>query len=138
MKCTNILSHFTGTSSLGSLNPDLYKDPAEGELDEYPLGHIGRIWFTLDYDKPTEKMHVTVDKVRNLPPRGKQHGCDAYVRLVECIYRDFCSRKCFGRLIILSDERRMFETKLRRKCTNPNFNEMFTVKVLLFHTCSFQ
>ncbi len=67
---------------MGALDPELYRSPEEGDLTDYPEGNIGRLWFTMDYEKEAEKLNVTVGKVRNLPPRDSQsvNACDPFVR----------------------------------------------------------
>uniref|UniRef100_A0A914W4E4 C2 domain-containing protein n=2 Tax=Plectus sambesii TaxID=2011161 RepID=A0A914W4E4_9BILA len=101
-------------SSLGSLNPDLYNNPEEGDISEYPDGHIGRIWFTVEHDRETEKLLVTISKIRNLPSRDPltPNVCDAFVRM-----------------FVLPDERRHQDTKVRRKSCHPNFGEQFSFDV---------
>lgn len=68
---------------LGGLNPALYRNP--GELEEelhYPEGHLGRLWFYLRYEPGSEKLLVTILKIKNLPSRtvGTANACDPIVR----------------------------------------------------------
>lgn len=87
----NFINWFsTGSSkSLGSLNPELYRFPEEGDLSEYPENHIGRLWFSLEYDKDAEKLSVSLGKLRNLPSRemiNNSNACDPFIRSVQIIF----------------------------------------------------
>ncbi|XP_050698155.1 synaptotagmin-15-like [Eriocheir sinensis] len=97
--------------SLGTLNPELYRIP--DHLDDpatYPDGHLGRLFFTLQYVSDGEKLQVGILRVRNLPSRtlGSTNACDPYIRLS-----------------VLPDERRYLQTKQKKKTCNPVFDEHF-------------
>lgn len=97
--------------SLGTLNPELYRIP--DHLDDpatYPAGHLGRLFFTLQYVSDGEKLQVGILRVRNLPSRtsGSTNACDPYIRLS-----------------VLPDERRYLQTKQKKKTCNPVFDEHF-------------
>lgn len=69
--------------ALGTINPELYKtEELEGDLDQYPEDHIGRVWLQLEYHSDAEKLLVTLIKAKNLPSRliGSINSCDPYVR----------------------------------------------------------
>nr|XP_045605770.1 synaptotagmin-15-like isoform X1 [Procambarus clarkii] len=103
------------TCSLGAINPELYKtDELEGELDQYPDDHIGRVWLQLEYHTDAEKLLVTLIKAKNLPSRliGSINSCDPYVRL-----------------FLMPDERRYLQTKIRKKTCNPRFDETFGFQI---------
>ncbi|VEL35990.1 unnamed protein product [Protopolystoma xenopodis] len=51
---------------LGRLNPALYLTEDTEELYDIPLGHIGRVWFTVSYHRSREQLKVLIHKVRNL------------------------------------------------------------------------
>ncbi|XP_063861689.1 synaptotagmin-15-like isoform X2 [Scylla paramamosain] len=110
------LSAMTGAASgLGGINPELYKtDELEGDLDQYPEDHIGRVWLQLEYHSDAEKLLVTLIKAKNLPSRliGSINSCDPYVRLY-----------------LMPDERRYLQTKIRKKTCNPRFDETFGFQV---------
>ncbi|XP_045133953.1 synaptotagmin-15-like isoform X1 [Portunus trituberculatus] len=110
------LSAMTGAASgLGGINPELYKtDELEGDLDQYPEDHIGRVWLQLEYHSEAEKLLVTLIKAKNLPSRliGSINSCDPYVRLY-----------------LMPDERRYLQTKIRKKTCNPRFDETFGFQV---------
>ena len=48
-----------------------------------PAGHLGRVWFTLEYENETEKLLVTLVRARHLPCRSRAHAnsCDPFARL---------------------------------------------------------
>ena len=72
------------TSNIGSLNPDLYKSPLipEEDTSNYPDGHLGRFWFSLNYDQDQEKLIINLIRIHNLPSRDKDStaACDPLVR----------------------------------------------------------
>lgn len=74
------------TSNIGSLNPDLYKSPLipEEDTSNYPEGHLGRFWFSLNYDQEQEKLIINLIRIHNLPSRDKDtgSGCDPLVRYI--------------------------------------------------------
>jgi len=106
-------------TSYGFLKPELYSDhDSDFDCDEdLPFGNIGRIWFNLEYDAESEKLIVTVERIRNLPGRqqrgsslslGSGSSCDPFIRLY-----------------LLPDEKRYLQSKMKRKTRNPTFNETF-------------
>ena len=76
--------HFSGSSlyTLGSLNPELYKSCHDLEEETiYPDGHIGRVWFSLDYDRDKEKLNIGLMRIRNLKGKDSENAsCDPLVR----------------------------------------------------------
>lgn len=105
-------------TSYGFLKPELYNDvDSDYDLDEdLPPGNIGRVWFNLEYDAESEKLIVTVEKIRNLPGR-QQRGSLSLAAGSSC--------DPFMRLYLLPDEKRYLQSKMKRKTKNPNFNETF-------------
>jgi len=103
---------------VGHLKPELYNsDEQDNDLyEELPSGNIGRVWFSLEYDAQSEKLIVTVDRIRNLPGREKRSSlslstnstCDPFIRLY-----------------LLPDEKRYLQSKMKRKTINPVFTETF-------------
>lgn len=85
--------------SLGSLNPDLYKDIDNDEdgLD-IPVDHLGSVWFAVDYERDTERLTITLIKARNLRNRSPFGGisCDPFVRSVTS---SFTSTRCSWSII---------------------------------------
>lgn len=73
--------------SLGSIDPSLYRrttgdyddDDDDDETDE---GSLGRIRFTVQYNRDSEKLMVTIIAARNLQSRisGTANACDPFVR----------------------------------------------------------
>ncbi|XP_022648835.1 synaptotagmin-15-like [Varroa destructor] len=101
----------------GGLNPELYRGTRDpGELD-FPDGHLGRIWFGLDYDAPTERLLVKIIKCRNLPSRtlGQISCCDPFIRVY-----------------LMPDERRYLQTKFNKKTCNPVFDETYVFQLPLY------
>lgn len=86
------------------------EDEADDANEDYPLDHLGRIWFNLEYDKSAESLAVTLVKARNLSPRGKTtKTCDPFVKLH----------------ILCPEEKNVSQSKCKRKTRRPNFDEMF-------------
>ncbi|GAB6026378.1 synaptotagmin XV [Chamberlinius hualienensis] len=101
-------------NSLGALDPELYKSGDSDEDIDYPEGHIGRVWFTLQYQKELERLIVTIIKIKNLPSRvgGSTHGCDPIIKLC-----------------LLPDERRYLQSSQKRRTCNPRIDEAFYFQV---------
>lgn len=73
-----------GPTLLGGLNPELYRMAEvlpEEEVD-FPEGNVGRVWLGVAYDSSTERMTISLIKVKNLPSRvyGCVNYCDPFVR----------------------------------------------------------
>ncbi len=51
---------------LGRLDPNLYLSETNEDLYDVPLGHLGRVWFTISYDSTAEQLRITIHKARNL------------------------------------------------------------------------
>ncbi|OCT71983.1 synaptotagmin-15 isoform X1 [Xenopus laevis] len=99
-----------GAYVVGSINPALYKFPEVNEETDFPEGNIGRIWFAVEYELETERLVVSLMKVRNL-----QFGSDS------------CNP--FLKIHLLPDERRHLQSKTKRKTVNPQFDETFVFQV---------
>lgn len=84
------------------------QDSDEGEM--YPIDHIGRIWFNLEYDGSAESLAVSLVKARNLSCGDKAvKTCDPFVKLH----------------ILCPEEKHVAQSKCKRKTCRPNFDEMF-------------
>ncbi|XP_069835308.1 synaptotagmin-15-like isoform X4 [Dendropsophus ebraccatus] len=99
-----------GAYVLGSINPALYKYPDDSEETDFPEGNIGRIWFAVEYEYETERLVVSLIKVRNL--QFSSDACNPYVKMH-----------------LLPDERRYLQSKTKRKTLNPQFDENFVFQV---------
>ncbi|XP_077113305.1 synaptotagmin-15 isoform X2 [Ranitomeya variabilis] len=99
-----------GAYVLGSINPALYKYPEDNEETDFPEGNIGRIWFAVEYEYETEKLVVSLIKVRNL--QFNSDSCNPFVKMH-----------------LLPDERRYLQSKTKRKTLNPQFDENFVFQV---------
>lgn len=88
--------------------PEEHDDSDEGEI--YPIEHLGRVWFNLEYDRSAESLAVTLVKARNLSCGDKAvKSCDPFVKLH----------------ILCPDEKYAAHSKCKRKTCRPNFDEMF-------------
>ena len=108
-----------GAFVLGGLNPDLYRLEDEGDDLDFPDDHIGRIWLAVEYEMESERLVVSLIKARNLPSRvrGSVNQCDPLVKV-----------------FLLPEERRHLQSKVKRKTTNPKFDESFVFQVNLMLT----
>lgn len=99
---------------LGGLNPELYKLQDDDDETDFPENHIGRIWFAVEYELESERLVVSLIKARNLPSRvrGSVNQCDPLVKM-----------------FLLPEERRHLQSKVKRKTTNPKFDESFVFQV---------
>ncbi|XP_068915104.1 synaptotagmin-15-like isoform X3 [Tenebrio molitor] len=111
---TNQRSNSFSCYGLGVIEPALYKNTLDLDDVQWPEGHIGRIWFSLRYEPSTEKLLVSLLKVKNLPSRtvGTVNSCDPFVRLH-----------------LMPDERRYLQSKQKKKTCNPYFDETLVFQV---------
>ncbi|CAH2320303.1 synaptotagmin-15 isoform x1 [Pelobates cultripes] len=75
-----------------------------------PISPIGRIWFAVEYEHETERLVVSLIKVRNLQ-------------------LNFDSCNPFVKIHLLPDERHYLQSKAKRKTVNPHFHENFVFQV---------
>ncbi|KAJ8031442.1 Synaptotagmin-6 [Holothuria leucospilota] len=97
------------SSSLGSLNPDLYQDK---HVEESTEDSCGRLYFSLFYDHPTETLNVHVNKATDLTAKDFCGTSDPYVKIY-----------------LYPDRRKKFQTKVVRKTCNPEFDERFAFQI---------
>ncbi|XP_025066764.1 synaptotagmin-15 isoform X3 [Alligator sinensis] len=95
-----------GAYVIGSINPELYKDPEDNSETNFPEGNIGRLWFSVEYEQETERLLVSLIKARNL--QAPADSCSPFVKIY-----------------LLPDERRFLQSKTKRKTPNPHFDENF-------------
>ncbi|XP_039199320.1 synaptotagmin-15-like isoform X1 [Crotalus tigris] len=94
----------------GTINPELYRFPEDESETDFPEGNIGRLWFSVEYDKESERLLVSLIKARKLqPPSG---SCNPLVKIY-----------------LLPDERRYLQSKTKRKNFNPQFEEDFVFQI---------
>ncbi|XP_045774487.1 synaptotagmin-15-like [Maniola jurtina] len=105
---------FTNTTDLGVLDPSLYKADCLVEDQLWPEGHVGRVWFTLKYESGTERLQVHILKVKHLPSRtpALANACDPYIKIQ-----------------LMPDERRVLQTKQKKKTCNPFYDETFVYQI---------
>ncbi|XP_013180025.1 PREDICTED: synaptotagmin-15-like [Papilio xuthus] len=101
---------FTNTTELGVLDPSLYKSDCLDVDHMWPEGHVGRVWFTVKYESATERFQVHIIKAKHLPSRtpALANACDPYIKIQ-----------------LMPDERRVLQTKQKKKSCNPFFDETF-------------
>ncbi|XP_014733435.1 PREDICTED: synaptotagmin-15 [Sturnus vulgaris] len=99
-----------GAYVVGTINPDLYKFPEDKSETDFPDGNIGRLWFSIEYEQESERLLVSLIKVRKLQPPA-----------------DSCSP--FVKIYLLPDERSYLQSKTKRKTLNPQFDENFVFQV---------
>ncbi|XP_026655331.2 synaptotagmin-15 isoform X1 [Zonotrichia albicollis] len=99
-----------GAYVVGTINPDLYKFPEDKSETDFPDGSIGRLWFSIEYEQESERLLVSLIKVRKLQPPA-----------------DSCSP--FVKIYLLPDERSYLQSKTKRKTLNPQFDENFVFQV---------
>lgn len=107
-------------TTVGLLKPELYNtiNDEDNECDEdLPPGNIGRVWYNLEYDPESEKLIVTVDRIKNLPGRQQRSSSISLSSTSSC--------DPFIRLYLLPDEKRYLQSKMKRKTRNPTFKETF-------------
>ncbi|PIK53139.1 putative synaptotagmin-6 [Apostichopus japonicus] len=97
------------SSSLGSLNPDLYQDK---HVEESTEDSCGRLYFSLFYDHPTETLNVHIYKATDLTAKDFCGTSDPYVKIY-----------------LYPDRRKKFQTKVVRKTCNPEFDERFAFQI---------
>ncbi|XP_049666090.1 synaptotagmin-15-like isoform X2 [Accipiter gentilis] len=99
-----------GAYVVGTINPDLYKFPEDKSETDFPEGNIGRLWFSIEYEQESERLLVSLIKVRKLQPPA-----------------DSCSP--FVKIYLLPDKRSYLQSKTKRKTLNPQFDENFVFQV---------
>ena len=105
-------------TDIGLLRPDLYVSDSETDQQDeiYPAGHIGRLWFRVEYDVETENLVVTLIKVRHLPGRQARSSISM---------SPISSCDPFVRIYLLPDEKRYLQSKMKKRTRNPTFNQTF-------------
>ena len=102
-------------TQMGQFKPSLYQSSEDSECEtdnDLPPGNNGRVYFNLEYLAQSEKLVVTVDRIRNLLGRNaaasQSSSCDPFIRLY-----------------LLPDEKRYLQSKMKRKTRHPVFKETF-------------
>ena len=92
-----------------TLDPELYKKEEESRVS--PSLGLGRICFSLRYERETEKLSVTLIKAVRLPARSGNVQPSPYVSIS-----------------LLPDKKRRYRSKTQKGC-NPEFDEEFVFAV---------
>ncbi|XP_054268338.1 synaptotagmin-15-like [Macrosteles quadrilineatus] len=114
-RATGQRSNSFSSYGLGMIDPALYQGTLNFEEDlDYPEGHLGRVWFSLRYDAGSEKLLVSLLKVKNLPSRtvGTANNCDPVVRVW-----------------VTPNGRRYQQSRQKKKTCNPYYDETFIFQV---------
>uniref|UniRef100_A0A452QUF2 C2 domain-containing protein n=1 Tax=Ursus americanus TaxID=9643 RepID=A0A452QUF2_URSAM len=98
------------TGVVGTVNPELYKFLEDKSETDFPDGCLGRLWFSVEYQREAERLLVGLLKARRL--QAPSETCSPLVKLY-----------------LLPDERRFLQSKPRRKTSNPQFDEHFIFQV---------
>ncbi|XP_067933320.1 synaptotagmin-15-like [Watersipora subatra] len=102
-------------SDLGELDVSLYVGYDSDDTTTYPSNHLGRLWYTLQYDSKEEKLTVTLIKAKHLPSSR----------------RDDCKKESTIRISLVPDEKRYMRTGVKTAETNALFNATFTFSLSL-------
>ncbi|XP_054292231.1 synaptotagmin-15 isoform X5 [Pongo pygmaeus] len=95
---------------VGAINPELYRFPEDKSETDFPDGCLGRLWFSVEYEQEAERLLVGLIKARHL--QAPSETCSPLVKLY-----------------LLPDERRFLQSKIKRKTSNPQFDEHFIFQV---------
>lgn len=98
------------TGVVGTVNPELYKFLEDKSETDFPDGCLGRLWFSVEYQREAERLLVGLLKAQRL--QAPSETCSPLVKLH-----------------LLPDERRFLQSKPRRKTSNPQFDEHFIFQV---------
>ncbi|XP_034518714.1 synaptotagmin-15 isoform X3 [Ailuropoda melanoleuca] len=103
-------SSFGNMGVVGTINPELYKFLEDKSETDFPDGCLGRLWFSVEYQREAERLLVGLLKARRL--QAPSETCSPLVKLH-----------------LLPDERRFLQSKTKRKTSNPQFDERFIFQV---------
>ncbi|KAM6156469.1 synaptotagmin-15-like [Erethizon dorsatum] len=95
---------------VGTINPELYRLAEDTSETHVPAGCPGRLWFSVEYQPEAERLLVGLLKAQQL--RAPSETCSPLVRLH-----------------LLPDERRFLQSRIKRKTSNPQFDERFIFQV---------
>lgn len=91
------------------------RDASVNEDNNYPSGHIGRIWFLLSYQSSSKILQVNILKIRHLATSLSDSRPNPQVRLY-----------------LLPDDRCQHQTAVK-STKNPDFGEVFSFEVARNH-----
>ncbi|XP_071792487.1 synaptotagmin-10-like [Asterias amurensis] len=96
---------------LGALRPELYRDSSQDRGKD--SDRCGKLYFSLQYDHPTESLNVHIDRATGLPAKDFSGTSDPYVKIH----------------LFPADRKKKYQTKVHRKNCDPDFDEKFTFTV---------
>ncbi|XP_057591867.1 synaptotagmin-15-like [Hippopotamus amphibius kiboko] len=110
-----LLPHATGSSfgeacPVGTINPELYKILEDKSETDVPEGCLGRLWFSVEYQREAERLLVGLIKAQRL--QAPSEACRPLVKLH-----------------LLPDERRFLQSKTKCRTNSPQFDEHFIFQV---------
>ncbi|VDQ02190.1 unnamed protein product [Trichobilharzia regenti] len=113
---------------LGRLNPSLYLSEETEDLYEIQPGHIGRVWFSVSYNKRMELLKVTIHKARNLRQMSI-NSKSQYVGSSSVQSGTFSEEHATVdyrvKVFIEQAEKKCHVTAIKKHTINPDFNESF-------------
>uniref|UniRef100_A0A0R3RKY1 Synaptotagmin-7 n=1 Tax=Elaeophora elaphi TaxID=1147741 RepID=A0A0R3RKY1_9BILA len=98
--------------SLPSVSHEISVKPARSSKISNDSPAFGQIHYKLDYDFGNSKLAVMIFECKGLPAMDRNGMSDPYVKLY-----------------LLPEGKPKFETKIKRKCLNPIFNEVFAFNI---------
>jgi uncharacterized protein with von Willebrand factor type A (vWA) domain len=97
--------------SLSSREPSPTRATDGEDDDRYPDDHIGRIWFSVQYDYKKQSLELMLQKALNLPDRSATvKTCNPLVKIS-----------------LLPQDKHIAQSRYKRKNKNPIFNETFYI-----------
>ena len=80
-----MLCDVTDSAQAYGLDPSLYVEGVEEPHEEetyFDDDSIGRVWMSLEYNPESERLHLVLMKIKNLPSRTRSsaNACDPVVR----------------------------------------------------------
>ncbi|KAL7059552.1 hypothetical protein AAHC03_012972 [Spirometra sp. Aus1] len=126
-------SEYARSRELGRLDPALYVSEKNEDLYDVPLGHLGRLWFTLSYDQTSERLHVTVHKARNLRSPNYRSlrfsiGMPADLTALS-ILTPVQTQDCRVKLYLENAKKKFQTSSTKRQTNNPTFEESFSFQI---------
>nr|CAH8870486.1 unnamed protein product [Trichobilharzia regenti] len=117
---------------LGRLNPSLYLSEETEDLYEIQPGHIGRVWFSVSYNKRMELLKVTIHKARNLRQMSI-NSKSQYVGSSSVQSGTFSEEHATVdyrvKVFIEQAEKKCHVTAIKKHTINPDFNESFCFQI---------
>lgn len=75
-------------AQFGGINPSLYLNPEPAEKEVFPENHLGRIYYSVNYDSTSESLTVKLQRIRNLPKSTPEAGKTNKTYIKVCLLPD--------------------------------------------------